>query len=84
MNTPNYYRPSRDPIHLLKQEMKLRRFSQKTIKSYLHYINQCLDYANKSPKDIITSDVRAFLEHLADSGRSSSTLNTAYSALLFS
>ncbi|MFH1292466.1 MAG: site-specific tyrosine recombinase/integron integrase [bacterium] len=82
MNT-QYYRLSRDPIKLLKQEMKLRNFSQKTVKSYLHYITNLLEFANKSPRSVNNQDIRAYLEYLADDGKSASTLNTAYSALLF-
>lgn len=82
MNTLNY-RPSRDPILLLKQEMKLRNYSQKTVKSYIHYINECLRFASSGPREIKEKDVRDYLEYLADSGKSASTLNTAYSALQF-
>lgn len=79
----NDYYPSQDPILKLKQEMKLRKFSPKTINSYLYYINQSLKFANKSPKFVNSEDVRAYLEKLADRGSSASTLNTAYSALYF-
>src|SRR3989344_7703801 len=48
------YYPSQDPILKLKQEMKLRKFSQKTIKSYLYYITALLKYANKNPKTFNT------------------------------
>jgi len=78
----NYY-PSQDPILKLKQEMKLRKFSPKTVRSYLYYITTVLKYANKNPKEINTEDLRAYLEKLSDEGRSASTLNTAYSALQF-
>jgi len=78
----NYY-PSQDPIEKLKQEMKLRNFSQKTIKSYLYYITDILSKANKSPKSITGADIRNYLEKLADENKSSSTLNSAYSALKF-
>ena len=79
----NYQYPSKDPIFGLKQEMKLRKFSQKTIKSYLHYITEILNFARKNPKEINNEDVRNYLEKLCDNGLSSSTLNTAYSALKF-
>ncbi|MDX9855952.1 MAG: site-specific tyrosine recombinase/integron integrase [Parcubacteria group bacterium] len=74
------YYPSQDPILKLKQEMKLRKFSPKTIKSYLHYITDLLKYSNKNPKTANTDDIRRYLEHLADNGVSASTLNCAYSA----
>lgn len=82
MNQSNYY-PSQDPIVKLRQEMKLRGFSQKTIKIYLHYITDLLDKARKGPRAVNAADVRNYLENLADNGRSSSTLNSAYSALQF-
>jgi len=44
------YYPSQNPLLKLTQEMKLRKFSQKTIKSYLHYITELLKYAIKIQK----------------------------------
>ncbi|MFA7319362.1 MAG: site-specific tyrosine recombinase/integron integrase [Parcubacteria group bacterium] len=74
------YYPSQDPILKLKQEMKLRKFSPKTIKSYLHYITDLLKYSNKNPKTVNSDDIRGYLENLADKNSSASTLNGAYSA----
>ncbi len=78
----NYY-PSQDPILKLKQEMKLRNFSQKTIKSYLHYITNFLEFARKNPKIVNNEDIRNYLEKMADEGKTGSTLNIAYNALKF-
>ncbi|MBF8280994.1 MAG: Phage integrase family protein [Candidatus Magasanikbacteria bacterium] len=75
--------PSQDLIVRLQQEMRLRRFSQKTIKSYLLYMGAFLRFANKSPRDINNIDIKEYLEYLAENGKSASTLNTAYSALRF-
>lgn len=75
--------PSQDPMARLRQEMRLRKFSQKTIKSYLLYIEACLRFVRKSPRDVDGADVRNYLDHLASTGKSASTLNTAYSALQF-
>ncbi|MBD3311693.1 MAG: tyrosine-type recombinase/integrase [Candidatus Magasanikbacteria bacterium] len=75
------YRPSRDPIKVMEQEMKLRGFSKKTQKSYLYYISECLGFSNVGPSKIIEKDVRGYLESLSDRGLSASTLNIAYSAL---
>jgi len=82
MKTP-FYRPSRDPIVILRQEMKLRNFSQKTIKSYTHYITIFLNQSIKNAREVDSTEIRAYLEKMADSGVSASTLNTAYSALKF-
>ncbi|MFH1286474.1 MAG: site-specific tyrosine recombinase/integron integrase [Candidatus Magasanikbacteria bacterium] len=76
--------PSKDPMYRLRQEMKLRSFSPRTIKSYTQYINECLRFAtNVSPREVSGIHVRDYLEWLADKGLSASTLNTAYSALKF-
>jgi integrase/recombinase XerD len=77
----NKYYPSQDPILKFRQEMKIRNFSPRTIKSYSHYITEILDYTRKSPRDINSGDVRNFLEKLVDQNCSSSTLNLVYSAL---
>ncbi|KKQ50898.1 MAG: phage integrase family protein [Parcubacteria group bacterium GW2011_GWD2_38_11] len=74
------YYPSQDPILKFKQEMKLRKFSSKTIKSYLHYITDLLKVSSKNPKTINTDDIRKYLEDLADKGLSASSLNIAHSA----
>lgn len=78
----NYY-PSQDPIRKLEQEMKLRNFSQRTVQSYLYYIRNILKFTSKNPKTINTSDIRNYLEDLSKKNSSSSTLNSAYSALKF-
>ncbi len=79
----NKYYPSQDPLLKLRQEMKLRGFSQKTVKSYLYYITQILKLTNKNPKTINSDDIRSYLEKLTDKNKSSSTTNNAYSAFKF-
>jgi site-specific recombinase XerD len=76
----NYQYPSKDPMHQFKQEMKLRKFSPKTIKSYLYYITNLLECSSKNPKTVNTDDIRKYLENLADNGKSASSLNIAHSA----
>ena len=80
MKRNNYY-PSKDPVLKFEQEMKLRNFSQKTIKVYSYYIVEILNFANKNPRNIQSQDIRNYLEKLVDQRKSSSTLNIAYSAL---
>ncbi len=72
-----------DPLNKLKQEMKLRGFSPKTLQAYLYYTRKMLDFTNKSPRSVKAVDLRKYLEHLVDLGLSASTLNLAYSALKF-
>ncbi|MEW6407943.1 MAG: site-specific tyrosine recombinase/integron integrase [Patescibacteria group bacterium] len=65
----------------LLQLLKLKGFSQKTIKSYLYYNTIFLDFTRKSPREINSFDIKRYLEYLADKGCSSSTLNLVYNAL---
>lgn len=80
-NTKPY--PSQDPMVKLRQEMKLRGFSQRTVKSYVYYITNIVKQANKRLHQITAADVRSYLERLADQGKSASTLNIGYNALKF-
>ncbi len=75
--------PNLDPLSLLRQEMKLRNFSPRTIESYTYYIHNCLKYASVSPESILEVHIRNYLSYLQNNNRSASTLNTAYSALKF-
>lgn len=78
-----HYRPSRDPMTLFEQEMRLRNLSQKTRQTYGRFVQACLRFGGQSPKSVAAADVRSYLDWLARSGKSASTLNTAYSALRF-
>jgi site-specific recombinase XerD len=73
----------RDPIYFLKQEMKIANLSVQTIKSYLHYVQDALAFVKKDARSIASSDIKDYLEYLADRNLSASSLNTAYSALQF-
>ena len=68
---------------VLMQEMNLRGFSQSTVESYLYYVENFIRFIKKSPKEVNSSDIKTYLERLIKEGKSSSTLNTAYSALQF-
>lgn len=75
---------NKEPSALFWQEMRLRGLSVKTQKTYHGFVVAFFDFMNgKSAKAITGADVRSFLEFLANSQRSASTLNTAYSALFF-
>ncbi|MBU0457386.1 MAG: tyrosine-type recombinase/integrase [Nanoarchaeota archaeon] len=65
----------------LKQELKIRRYSAKTAKAYLHYNKQFLLFCKK--EEVSRQDVRDYLEHLADKRSSASTMRLAYNSLLF-
>ncbi len=82
MDSP-HYRPSRDPMLLLRQEMTLKNFSPHTIDSYTYYIQECLKLASVTPTSILEVHIRDYLSTLQAKNRSASTINTAYSALKF-
>ncbi len=67
----------------LQQELKIRRYSQKTAKNYLHYNQKFLLFCKKEIDEVTTSDIRNYLEYLADKDSSASTMRAAYNALQF-
>lgn len=86
MKTYNFARTTsnqRDYEFILSQEMRLRNFSNKTTKSYLHYNKELLRFASKSVKEINRQDIKDYLDFLISSGKTASTLNVAINALKF-
>jgi hypothetical protein len=79
MNQSNYY-PSQDPVNKFNQEMRLRGFSFKMIKSYTYYIRKILQESNKNARSIDSADVRNFLDKMIDVGLPESTVNIAHLA----
>ncbi|MDD5731679.1 MAG: tyrosine-type recombinase/integrase [Patescibacteria group bacterium] len=82
MNLEKNYNHSNSFV-VLRQEMSLRGFSQSTVESYLYYVENFIRFIRKSPKEVNSSDIKTYLEKLIKEGKSSSTINTAYSALQF-
>jgi integron integrase len=72
-------------IAQLSAEIKLRHYSRKTLKHYADWIRKFQHYLkHKDPAELLSSDVKAYLTHLAvDQGVSSSHQNLAFNALLF-
>ncbi len=52
----------------LETELKLRGFSQRTVKTYLFYNQKFLEFAKKEAKDITEDDIRKFLAEKMSSG----------------
>ena len=71
-------------LESLKRELTFRKYSPKTIKSYLHYNEDFLQKSKKLPQKITNDDIKGYLFHLADEREvSASTLNSAINALKF-
>jgi integron integrase len=69
----------------LNAEIKLRHYSQKTLKSYRGWVRQLQSFIkSKDPRQLSTSDVKDFLTHLSVERKvAASTQNQAFNALLF-
>lgn len=69
----------------VRQTLRLKHFSHKTEKSYIHYIREFILFHNKQhPRDMGVAEIRAYLSHLAvEKNVAASTQTVALSALLF-
>ena len=74
---------SRDPMNNLEQELRIRNFSSKTIRAYLHYNKEFLKFASGFSDDINKQNIKDYLDYLISSGKSTSTINQAINALKF-
>ena len=93
MNNPNNeslsllnYRPKlakTHPLFTLAQELVIRGFSGRTIKSYLSINIRFLQFINKSAKEASGEDVKNYLFYLKARGLSNTSLNLSISALKF-
>jgi len=66
----------------LKTYLLYRKYSPRTIKSYIYYNEELLNYAKKSSEEIDEEDIKNYLSYLNSVLKvSSSTMNTAFNAL---
>ncbi len=71
-------------LEKLETELKLRGFSDKTLKSYLFYNNKFLQFVNKQPESVIEDDIRAYLAHLiGNEKKNAATVALVRAALKF-
>jgi site-specific recombinase XerD len=68
----------------LRKELVSRKYSYKTIKGYLYYNKDFINYARKNPSEIKDEDIKDYLVYLSETkGAATSTLNQAINALKF-
>jgi len=68
----------------LRRELFSRKYSSKTVKAYLYYNRDLLNFLDKKPLDVNDNDIKDYLLHLAEEKQSAtSTLNQAINALKF-
>lgn len=71
------------PLATLAQELIIRGFSKRTIKSYLSHNQRFLDFTNKSAKETTSQDIKNYLLYLKSQNYSNTSLNNVISALKF-
>lgn len=66
----------------LKKELSIRKYSRRTIKSYMRYNRYFLLFAGKKPKEIENEDIKKYLYYMVEKKKvSTSTLNIIINAL---
>ncbi|HLC55372.1 MAG TPA: phage integrase N-terminal SAM-like domain-containing protein [Candidatus Nanoarchaeia archaeon] len=72
-----------DVLEKVKKEMLRRRYSARTIATYLNCVRSFIKANHKDTRKYSKTDVREFLEKLAEKGASGSTINVNLQALKF-
>ncbi|MDP3916742.1 MAG: tyrosine-type recombinase/integrase [Nanoarchaeota archaeon] len=67
----------------LKTELKIRGYSDATIKSYLRHNNDFLSYVNKPVKGVNEQDVKKYIAHLMSKKHKPASINLALSSIKF-
>ena len=68
----------------LRRELVSRKYNYKTVKVYLYYNKDLLNFTGKRPSEINDNDIKNYLLYLAEDKKSAtSTLNQAINALKF-
>ncbi|MBI2141060.1 tyrosine-type recombinase/integrase [Candidatus Woesearchaeota archaeon] len=71
-------------LEQLETELKLRGFSERTVKSYLFYNNKFLAFTNKAPEAISEEDIKSYLANLiSDRKKNAATVALVRAALRF-
>ena len=72
------------PLEQLETELKLRGFSERTVKSYLFYNNKFLQFIGKPSETIAEEDIKAYLASLiGDKKKNAATVALVRAALKF-
>ena len=72
-----------DLIELMKKEMLRRKYSLRTIKTYVDCLNKFLLFCKKEPRKITKKDIKDYLDNLQERNKTGSTINVHLNALKF-
>jgi integrase/recombinase XerD len=70
-----------DFLRRILRELKIRFYQQRSIKSYRNALLAFLRWVGANPREVVTEDVRRYLELLVDGGMSSSGVALALAAI---
>ncbi|MBT4351646.1 tyrosine-type recombinase/integrase [archaeon] len=68
---------------LLMQEMKLRGYSNRTIKDYIYFNDKFIKWAKKSPLKISSKNIKYYLLEMIDKGMNENSTNKIHASLKF-
>ena len=71
------------PLASLAQELVIRGFSKRTIKSYLSHNQKFLDFVGKSAREVDSQDIKNYLLYLKSQNYTNTSLNQVISSLKF-
>lgn len=73
-----------NPFEKLRNELISRRYSNKTVKSYIHYNKDFLSFIKNTPIEVENEDIKTYLVYLSEEKEySTSSLNLTISTLKF-
>ncbi|MDP4039767.1 MAG: tyrosine-type recombinase/integrase [Candidatus Pacearchaeota archaeon] len=72
-----------DILYLMERELFRRRYSPKTVKSYIYCMRNFLKKCQKEPRKITKYDVKEYIYYLSEKNLSGSTLNLYLQSIKF-
>jgi integrase/recombinase XerD len=70
-------------LQKLENELKLRGFSERTLKMYLFYNQKFLEFVKKNPEEVSEDDIKAFIAKKMEEGTSAKSIVLIKAALKF-
>ncbi|MCB9798963.1 site-specific integrase [Candidatus Nomurabacteria bacterium] len=70
-------------IEIITQEMKIRNYSPKTIKSYTSVTSSLYKFTKKPPRELDQNEIKRYLAHIQSQGKSSQTIALHANAINF-
>ncbi|NCO96948.1 MAG: hypothetical protein COY38_02280 [Candidatus Aenigmarchaeota archaeon CG_4_10_14_0_8_um_filter_37_24] len=72
-----------DVNEAIRRECRRRRYSERTIKTYIYCVTKFLRFSGKGLDKVSKKDVRLFLESLSEEGKAGNTMNVYHMAIRF-